>query len=199
MSVVKISPKRIPGKWREGYALDFHTVHSEFVGHDEFGNPEFDTTRTPLGELLYQFKYASDKSALPAIVDTVVAFLGSWRPALDSIIPTPPSRSGRRFQPVLSIADSLGERLKRPCLDRALIKHKDTPELKTVREYDKRVRLLEGAYTVRSNVLKGKKVLLLDDLYRSGATLNAITEVLYSQGQAAAVYALALTKTRSKM
>ena len=46
-------PMRIPGVWRQGYVLDYHTIHSAFLGHDEFGNPIFDTKRTEVGELLY--------------------------------------------------------------------------------------------------------------------------------------------------
>jgi predicted amidophosphoribosyltransferase len=44
--------------------------------------------------------------------------------------------------------------------------------------------------------LKGKGVLLVDDLYRSGATANAVTLALLSGG-AARVYFLAATRTRS--
>ena len=39
-------------------------------------------------------------------------------------------------------------------------------------------------------------ILLFDDLFRSGATLRAITEVLMQQGQAFTVRVLTLTKTR---
>lgn len=39
-------------------------------------------------------------------------------------------------------------------------------------------------------------MLLFDDLYRSGATLNAVTRVLYEQARCSDGYALALTRTR---
>jgi len=39
---------------------------------------------------------------------------------------------------------------------------------------------------------------LVDDLYRSGATLNAVTEAVLTSG-ASSVYALALTQTRKKV
>jgi predicted amidophosphoribosyltransferase len=44
---------------------------------------------------------------------------------------------------------------------------------------------------------EGKKVLLVDDLYRSGATLNAITDLLLTEGKAASVSVLTITRTRS--
>jgi predicted amidophosphoribosyltransferase len=75
---------------------------------------------------------------------------------------------------------------------------KETPELKNVYAYDERLRLLDGAHKVEASVVKGQKILLFDDLYRSGATMNAITTALYDEGAVADVYALALTRTRSR-
>ncbi len=45
--------------------------------------------------------------------------------------------------------------------------------------------------------VQGHRVLLFDDLYRSGATLNAITVALYDNGGATEVFALTMTRTRS--
>ena len=39
---------------------------------------------------------------------------------------------------------------------------------------------------------------MFDDLFRSGATMNSITVTLYEQGHASDVFALTLTRTRSK-
>ena len=64
--------------------------------------------------------------------------------------------------------------------------------------YDERLRLLDGAHKVEASVVKGQKILLFDDLYRSGATMNAITAALYDEGAVADVFALVLTRTRSR-
>ena len=110
--MVKANPMKIPGNWREGYVLDFHTIRSDFLGHDEFGHPMFDTQRSEIGELLYRLKYKSDRTVLNAIVDTVVDFIHSWIPAVDAILPVPPSRQSRVYQPVLEIANDVSNRLK---------------------------------------------------------------------------------------
>ena len=47
------------------------------------------------------------------------------------------------------------------------------------------------------NVTAGKHILLFDDLYRSGATLNAVTDLLMNQGDAKTVRVLTVTRTRS--
>jgi len=42
----------------------------------------------------------------------------------------------------------------------------------------------------------GKRLLLLDDLYRSGATAQTAARVLMDDGMAAGLYFIAVTKTR---
>jgi len=51
---------------------------------------------------------------------------------------------------------------------------------------------------VATTALSGKEVLVLDDLYRSGATMSAVAHALRSEGSAANVYVLALTRTRRR-
>jgi competence protein ComFC len=63
-------------------------------------------------------------------------------------------------------------------------------------DLNKRMEILKDAYHVVKQQVQGRNILLLDDLYRSGATLNAITMVLKNEGKADKVYALTLTKTR---
>jgi len=97
------------------------------------------------------------------------------------------------------LADALSKRLGVRLATDAVTLAKNIPELKNVYDYDQRLSLLTDAYTVEPSVVRGQRVLLFDDLYRSGATMNAVTQALYDQGQAVNVYALAITRTRSKL
>ncbi|HKT09107.1 MAG TPA: phosphoribosyltransferase family protein [Gemmatimonadaceae bacterium] len=56
---------------------------------------------------------------------------------------------------------------------------------------------LAGAFTASAEARQGKSVLLLDDLYRSGASMEEAARAIRKSG-AKAVYALALTRTRTK-
>jgi predicted amidophosphoribosyltransferase len=58
---------------------------------------------------------------------------------------------------------------------------------------------LEGLFTVDPAITRDKKILLFDDLFRSGSTMNAGTDVLYRVGTAANVCALTLTYTTSRL
>jgi competence protein ComFC len=78
-----------------------------------------------------------------------------------------------------------------------LPKTRETPQLKNIFDLDERLKALDGVHTVDAAATQGRKILLFDDLYRSGATMDAITNVLYEQGKAADVFALTITRTRS--
>ena len=197
MAIVKIDPRRLPGPWVEGFVLERrHTVSAEFLGHDSYGHPQFDTTRSELGELIFRLKNRSDRDTLPAIADTAADFVRRRLPQLEAVVPVPPSRR-RPFQPVVEVAKALAERLSVPALTRAVAKTKETPQLKDVFGYDERKTLLDGVFSFDRRVIEGRRLLLVDDLYRSGATAGVVAQGLIDAG-AAAVYFLAITKTRAK-
>jgi predicted amidophosphoribosyltransferase len=196
--VIEIHPQKLAGNWTVGYALDFHTVSSVYIGDDEFGHPQFDTKRSSMGELLYRLKYKRDKSVAKILVNTVSAFIELQNFSLDVIVPVPPSRPHRHPQPVLSLAKGVGARLGIPVCADGIVKVKSTPELKNVYDFKKRLELLKAAYAIGESDLSGQKVLLIDDLYRSGATLNAVTKTLFEKGKVQKVFAITLTRTRRK-
>lgn len=141
-----------------------------------------------------------DRSKVSEIVEVCVDFVTKqWQGnnSIEAIIPVPPSKS-RSFQPVIQVAKGLSTQLHIPFSASYLNKVKQTPELKNMFDYQQRLEVLGDAFSVRSLALQGKNVLLFDDLYRSGATIHAITQVLYEKGQVSKVMVLTLTKTRSK-
>ena len=193
------NPRVAQGAWRLGWTLDRHTTRSVFLGYDEHGHERYETTRSPLGELLYQLKYRGRPTA-PEVAAVMARFFEDKPIALgriDLIVPVPPS-TARSVQPVTQVAKALGRKLKKPILDHVVRKVRQTPGLKDVRDPEERRELLDGAFEVDRAKVSGKGVLLLDDLYRSGATANAVTVALLGAG-AARVYFLAATRTRSNV
>ncbi|HCO93181.1 MAG TPA: hypothetical protein DIU00_04390 [Phycisphaerales bacterium] len=195
--MIKISPKQIKGKWSSGYALDIHTLSSEYIGHNEYGHPQFDTKYSDMGQLLNRLKYKSDKSVLGTIVEATGEFLNDRNWPVDLIVPVPPSHSARVFQPVMAVAKGISQFTSMKLCKDSVIKLKHTPELKNMYELKKRLDILKDAYHVVKQKVEGRNILLFDDIYRSGATLNAVTQALKSEGKAGKVYVLTLTKTRS--
>lgn len=186
--------RRILGLWRVGWALDLHTISSTPMGYDEFGHMQFDNKRSEMGELLYKLKFRSDQTVVQEIVDAVAKIVQPGA-GIDVIVPVPPS-AVRIVQPVQVLANAIGQRLQIPVVE-CVKRTKVIAQLKNVRDLDERARLLEGAHSVEKEAVKGRKVLLFDDLYRSGATMNSITTLLYDEGEAREVVALTITRTRT--
>jgi predicted amidophosphoribosyltransferase len=189
---MKTNPQRITGNWTSGWTLDLHTVSSVYQA-----DGTFDTTRTELGEHLYQVKYQHDKTKIRPIADTVAQFIQDRFKVMQenttyfsAIIPIPPSRTDRPFQPVLAIATEVGKILNIPVPLDYLTKIKHTPPLKDIEGLESRKKQLEGAFTIRDDRFAGKHILLFDDLYRSGETLTAATKVLKNEGKISKVFVM---------
>ena len=186
----------LEGNWVEGYAFDIHTVSSEYQGEDDFGHSQYNTIRTEMGELVYQLKYQDNPAVVNKIVDLLQNIKGLNK--MDVIIPIPPSNQDRTNQPVYSIATELGCRFGITVYLDALGKSKESKELKEITDPEKRQEALKNAMHIAKNYdLSNKNILLIDDLYRSGATLKVATELLYSKTKAKKIYVLTMTKTRT--
>lgn len=133
---------------------------------------------------------------IPEIIEAEATFVVKWKISIDAIVPVPPSNIRRANQPVMAIAKGLSMALGVPLCDGCVTKNKSTAQLKDVFDFNKRAEILSGAFGVDMKKTGGKRLLLLDDLYRSGATASAIAQLLTGQGAARAVYLLTLTQTR---
>jgi predicted amidophosphoribosyltransferase len=183
----------LEGNWTFGIAYDLHTLSSEYLGQDEYGHDRYKNTRSEMGELVYQLKYQHDESVVNKIVDLLQTIGG-----LEMMEAIPPSNQNRTNQPVFSIALELSKRLKTPAYLDCLAKTDNATELKTINEQAKRASFLENTmYLANNHNLAGKNILLIDDLYRSGSTLQVATNLLYNEANISNVYVLTMTKTRS--
>jgi predicted amidophosphoribosyltransferase len=190
-----INPQQVIGKWQSGIALDLHTLSSTYLGVNAAGHEIYDTKRSEIGELLYRLKYRGDMAAAKEIIDTTSNYLKPHRTKFDLIVPVPPS-GVRNPQPVITVATGVGAALGCPVVQ-CITTTRETAQLKGVLDPEKRKELVNGLYAVDAAQTTGKNILLFDDLFRSGATMNAITDVLIQAGKAASVRVITLTRTRS--
>lgn len=187
---------KVEGNWTTGLAYDVHTLSSTYLGPDEFGHARYENTRSEMGELIYQLKYRQDRTTLPSIVKLLDKIKGVEK--FDYIIPIPPTDQSRAFQPVKEIALALGKQRGVEVITNCLAKVSGGPQLKNVEDPEERERLLRESMHILGTVpLNGKNVLLIDDLFRSGATLRAATSLLLKEIGEGKVCVLTMTKTRS--
>ena len=175
-------PRPLIGIWHKGFALDFH---SSYTGAE--------WNRSSIGTLAYRLKYQSDPSSLPALV-ACVRDLFKTHPEMglyDIILPVP-SSAQREFEPVLEFCKALSRAFGKP-FQPYIIKTRRTKPQKEMQTLSQKRANVTGAFAVKGD-LSGKCVLVVDDLFDSGATLEEITRLLLKNG-AARVNLLTLTRT----
>lgn len=191
--LLDINPMWVHGCW----VLDYHTVSSALRGTDEYGNPQFDTQRTETGERVYILKFRpheADDKIIADMADTIADFIKKRPSNIDIIVPVPHSEARPRLRDLL---EYMSEKLEVPVSFDSVTRTRDVPAIKNIPDYDERVRLLQDAHMVDPTRVAGKRVLLFDDVYRSGATMSSVARALYLEGRVKGVYRFAITRTRS--
>jgi len=192
-----INPIKLNGPWKSGFALDRHVVRSIFVGNNEFGYPVFDTERSYIGQLLYELKYRQDNRKVREIVSLAVAFIKNiWRidKTINLITPIPPSRIYRTSQPVYEICKGIGAKLGIK-VDLGALSKIDRSESKNMEDEKKREQL-EKSITLTMPSTGPLRILIVDDLYDTGTTMNTVTRLLRSNENVEETYVLTMTKTK---
>ncbi|MCZ7572417.1 MAG: phosphoribosyltransferase family protein [Ardenticatenaceae bacterium] len=140
-------------------------------------------SRSRAGELVYRLKYQADASAFQPLVEQLLAVCAEHPElaAVDALVPVPPSVP-QGSDLVGSLAEALGKRLGHPVWS-VLAKTRRTAPQKEMRTLAQKRANMAGAFAVRGAV-RGKRLLILDDLYDSGATLEEVSRVLRQAGVA---------------
>lgn len=89
------------------------------------------------------------------------------------------------------LARELGKLTNMTVVDGCLIRRQYTPPQARTTSVSERQSNIAGAFTCREGGLRGQRVLLIDDVFTSGATLNASAGALKSAG-AASVWGLVM-------
>ena len=183
-----ISPKEIHGNWDKGYALDVHTLSSEYIGDYPNGFPKYRTVRTELGELLYELKYNQDFSKIQKIMCLIEDFvIDNFKGKVNYVLPVPPTKK-RRVQHMYEIASEIAYLLN--CgYSNCVLKNVSVGEAKNDNTQRKIVQT--------RNASSKRNILLVDDITNTGNTAEACVDVLKSDSNINKVYFLTLTVRRT--
>ncbi|WOB05888.1 ComF family protein [Piscinibacter gummiphilus] len=191
---MEVTLREIHGPWDAGWVLDKHMIKSTFLGHDAFGNPQFENLRTEAGEATYQLKYRSDWSQAKPLAQAVADNICPKLQSIGFIVPMPASRSRSR-QPVTEVAKELGGLLNAPMFDGILLKAPNGKSLKDLATKAEKVEAIGKSLSVKDQITNDGSwnVLLIDDLYDSGASMEAACKVLRGYPKVRKIYVAALT------
>ncbi len=193
---MKVNVRQLIGPWDLGYTLDKHTISSVYTGDNQHGHPTFDTVRSEVGEALYQLKYKGDFSQVTPIANQLAASLSSVFKTASFVAPMPTSRKRLR-QPVPEIARQLAANMEIPCLENFIQKSAQTSQMKDLGSKQDRIDALSQVLCFNDVLTAGLyDVLLVDDLFDTGASLEAATMTLRSCSRIRKIFVTTVTRKR---
>lgn len=145
--------------------------------------------KPPVDQSIYQFKFHNQRNfgkyyAGEMIAEYVDVLIG-WK--IDMIIPIPlhPGKYRKRgYNQAAVLAEEIGKLLGIPAEESVLSRIRKTGPQKKL-DPGKRRQNLKGAFSVqekKKTMLEGKTVLLIDDIYTTGSTVDEAAYVLRKAG-----------------
>jgi DNA polymerase V len=175
--------KFFPGKtpWDEGYALGVIRPCRNILQAD----------LSDLEKLFKRFKHKAEYKAVKEIAALLAPKLLEISPHI--LVFVPPFGGRNRKEPLEILAEELTIRTRVPLAKEAFIKKRPVPELKKIPNPKERFNAVSNAYGFSKSVkVQGKRIVLLDDVVRSGASIFEASRVLKQEGRASWVAVLVL-------
>lgn len=165
----------------EEYCGDCSAIPKSF----DRGFPVFAYTGA-IKDALYAFKYKNQRDYGDFFADCIDRQYGEElrNLQLDGLVPVPLHRNKRKkrgYNQAEVLANFLAKRLELPVYPAYILRIINTNPQKELNDKI-RMKNLNNAFKIGENTIKLKKVLLVDDIYTSGATMEACTKVLLDAG-----------------
>ncbi len=191
---MKATLRQVRGPWDAGWVLDKHTLSSQYLGEDAFGHARFDTTRTEVGEATYQLKYKHDWDQVQPLAQAIAEHIFPKLADVGFILPMPAS-TVRPRQPVTEVAEALGKIVGKPVFSDMLRKASNSKSLKDLHTKEEKIEAIGDGITVNNQITNegAWNVLVVDDLYHTGASMEAASKVLRAYPKVKKIYVAALT------
>jgi predicted amidophosphoribosyltransferase len=180
------SPIKLPGPWCFGLAL---AVHSE----GDLDSPE----RTDIARLLVRFKYGGEGRLAAVLGGELAAALAApaREAGIDLVTHVPTSRRNS-YEPACELAVAVARHLRLRALPRLMRTVRPIRPQKDLTTVAAKAANVEGAFGLRRpDLVRGRKLLVVDDVYDSGTTLLEAYRVLRQAG-AQAIAVATVTRTR---
>jgi len=137
------------------------------------------------GGLLYEYKYRGDAEAGRKLAYLMAKLAGAHSELGDAdlVVGIPPTQAREGEPPSVGLARQVAQRLALPFARDLLIRVSSRRPQKELRTREEKQRNVAGTFEVSdANSARGRRVLLVDDVFDSGATLNEAGRMLLRAG-----------------
>ena len=139
-----------------------------------------------LRDAMYRFKYSNRRAYAISFAMDAKREHKAWVEAMgiELIVPVPmfwAKERQRGYNQAVVLAKALGREFGIPVETRAVRRTENTKPQKELNISERRQNL-KNAFNISRNVVKSKKILLVDDIYTTGATLDAVSGTLIASG-----------------
>lgn len=137
---------------------------------------------------IQHFKYRNGRGLAGPLSELLANYVVEHSLPADVLVPVPlhPARLAQRgYNQAALLARELGQRLDLPVVENSLLRVRATQQQVGLSAEERRINVA-GAFACRDDQLAGRQVLLIDDVYTTGATLNACGTALTAAGAASA-------------
>lgn len=180
----------------EDFALSFHTQYAPGGRYE----------RTQIGELVYQANpynlttnigsLEKAKELAATMADFVLAHPSYVR--AECLAAVPPSNPNKQFDLPTYLVQEIARLTGRPVATASIRKTRATRPMKDCRTDEEKAENIKGAFVADASTFKGKSVILVDDIYETGASINEVYRALRAAG-ASPVFGLVATKTSANL
>ena len=136
-------------------------------------------------EAIHQLKYQNLRALAAPLARMLQEYLIASPLDIDVLVPVPLHRKRLRergYNQTSLLAKELGKLINTPVVDDVLVRQRHTPPQARTATIEERTHNIADAFACRGNGLRGRRVLLLDDVATSGTTLDACATVLKANG-----------------
>ncbi len=135
---------------------------------------------------VYRMKSANRRDYIPffaeSMAEVLARYLGNWRPEVILPVPMYPRKRRRRgYNQSELLAEEIGRLTGLPVEKNRLYCTRMTREQKNLGR-EERLSNLRGSFAVREDLPAVRRVLLIDDVYTTGSTVDEISRVLRKNG-----------------
>lgn len=162
-------------------------------GYDQLRS--FSVFAGPIRNALHRLKYRGEISLGDALAEPLIDFWGELKWGIDCVAPVPLSAKriqARGYNQAAFLAKPIALAFGRPYIPAGLVRVRDTASQVGLTADQRRLNV-EGAFDADPHKVRGKTVLIVDDVTTTGSTISACAAALKLAG-ADVVYGLTLAR-----